>query len=228
VVRASDGRNVSDFSAPVTFRTDPAPRESEPPSPPGAPVVTAVTARTVGLSWTPSTDNASTPTYLVYARAEGVGVATVVGGGADAATEVGMLIPDLTYDFHVVARDLSGNVSSPSPSTRQRTGSDPDGSCSAGYRPAGGGSPAALQVTNTGPAGLQAWSIRFRLPDGQRVEHAGYAWAQHGQDVVLWWSGWGDQFSVGETLNASLYLGGGTPDAVPTDVTLNGVACTAI
>jgi hypothetical protein len=138
-----------------------------------------------------------------------------------------MLIPDLTYDFHVVARDVSGNVSAPSPSTRQRTGSDPDGSCRAGYRPASGAAPDAIQVTNTGPVGLQAWSIRFRLLGGQRVEEAGYAWAQHGPDVVLWWSGWSDELSVGETLTASLRVSGGTPDVVPTDVTLNGVTCTA-
>lgn len=225
VVRASDGRNLSGFSAPVTFRTDPAPSDAEPPSPPGAPQVAVVTADTVELSWAASTDNASEPTYLVYARPEGVGAATVVGAATGTVTRVTMLIPDLTYDFHVVARDVSGNVSAPSPSIRQRTGADPDASCRAGYQPAGGGTPGLLQVTNTGPVGLSAWSIRFRLPDDTRIEAAGYAWAQHGADVVLWWSGWGDELSVGETLSAPLRFPGGTPDVVPTAVTLNGVAC---
>ncbi|MDG4791592.1 fibronectin type III domain-containing protein [Micromonospora sp. WMMD1102] len=227
MVRASDGRNHSRFSAPVTFRTDPAPVDSEPPSPPGAPVPSQVTATSVTLDWTPSTDNASAPTYLLHGSAEGTGNATVLGGGSTTSTTVRRLIPDLNYDVHLVARDVSGNVSAPSARTRFRTAVDPTAACRAAFRAAGAGRPAVVLVTNTGPAPLAGWSVRFTLPGDQRIGYAGHAFAQHGRDVVLWWSGWSDEFSVGETLALDLYLDSGTLPGPPDGVTLNGTPCPA-
>ncbi|MEE6259341.1 fibronectin type III domain-containing protein [Plantactinospora sonchi] len=226
VVRASDGRDQSGFSAPVTFRTDPAPQESEPPTAPGAPVVTEITGSSLGLTWVPSTDNASAPTYLVHARAEGIGHTTVVGADDRTSTQVTNLIPDLSYDLHVVARDVSGNVSAPSPTVRQRIASDPTADCRVTFQPAAAGQPPTLWITNTGPVALPAWSSRFRFSGGQRLWDAGYNWAQYDRDVVLWWSGWSDQFSVGESVPVALHLSAGTLDAPPNDVTLNGVPCT--
>lgn len=229
MVRASDGRNQSGFSAPVTFRTDPAPQESEPPTAPGVPVVTDFTASSFDLTWAPSTDNASAPTYLVHARPEAVGQATVVGGGDEPAARVRNLIPDLSYDLYVVARDVSGNVSAPSPSVRQRLGSDPTADCRVSFQPGAAGQPPTLWITNTGQVALQAWSSRFHFTGGQRLwDVAGYGWAQYDRDVVLWWSGWSDQFSVGETLPVRLHLAAGPLDAAPTYVSLNGVACTVV
>ena len=228
MVRASDGRNQSGFSASVTFRTDPAPQETEPPSAPGAPGATQVAATTATLAWAPSTDNASEPNYLVYAGAEGVGNTTVVGGGSEPATRVNQLIPDLRYDFHVVARDVSGNVSPRSPTTRVRTAVDPTASCRATYQPEPGGGTAIVRVTNTGPAPLSGWSVRFAFTGDQRILFATYAAAQTGRDVVAWWSGWSDVFSVGETLDLRLYLASPVPaTSAATGFILNGAPCAA-
>ncbi|MEQ4300906.1 fibronectin type III domain-containing protein [Plantactinospora sp. B6F1] len=227
MVRASDGRNQSGFSAPVTFRTDPAPPDAEPPGPPGTPVVSDVTASTVTLAWAASTDNASAPTYQLWSGIEGTGSTPLVGGLPGTSTRVTRLIPDLHYDFHLVARDVSGNVSAPSPATRARTAADPTASCRAGYRPGTAGQPSAVLVTNTGRTALSAWSVRFSFPDDRRIGYASHAWAQHGRDVVVWWSGWADQFSVGETEDVTLTLATpGTPDVPPSGVTLNGASCT--
>ncbi|MFC6015225.1 cellulose binding domain-containing protein [Plantactinospora solaniradicis] len=226
MVRASDGRDQSGFSAPVTFRTDPAPQDTEPPSPPDAPVISDVTATTLTLDWAPSTDNASAPTYQLHADIEGTGSTPMVGGLPETSTRLNRLIPDLHYRFHLVARDLSGNVSAPSPTAGQRTAADPTASCRAGYRPATAGSPAAVLVTNTGPTPLSGWSVRFSFPGDQQIWYASHAWAQHGRDVVLWWSGWADEFGVGETEDLALELAPGTPAVPLSGVTLNGARCT--
>ncbi|MFY1689636.1 fibronectin type III domain-containing protein [Plantactinospora sp. WMMB782] len=224
-VRASDGRNQSRFSAPVSFRTDPAPVDSEPPSVPGAPVPSNVTATSATLSWAAATDNASAPTYLLYGAAEQTGNPTVLGGGPSTSTTVNRLIPDLHYRFHLIARDVSGNVSAPSPTTRARTAADPTAACRFGYRPAAPGRPAAVLVSNTGPTPLSGASIRFTLSADQQIRYLPYAFAQHGRDVVLWWSGWSDEFGVGETLTLEPQLDSGTLAGPPAGVTLNGAAC---
>lgn len=225
MVRASDGRNVSGFSPPVTFRTDPAPPETQPPTAPGAPVVSDVTATAATVSWAPSTDNASQPDYLVYAAAAGAGAASVVGGGYETTDQVTGLIPDLEYGVHVVARDVSGNMSTRSPVTRMRTAADPDAACRAGYEALPGGS-AVLHLTNTGPASLQAWSVRGNFSAPPRLVYATHAYAVDGAAIAFWWSGWSDTFAVGETLDIHLYFNeGGAPASALSGIALNGAPC---
>jgi hypothetical protein len=83
-----------------------------PPTRPGTPVVTGVTDTTVSLAWRPSYDNSGSVSYQVYNEA---GAADILLGVSTVPrfTVTGRQ-PRTTAYYYVVARDRTGNVSSPS------------------------------------------------------------------------------------------------------------------
>jgi chitodextrinase len=100
-VTASDAAgNVSPASNQASATTQ---ADTTPPSAPGTPVATTVTASQVGLSWTASTDNVGVVGYRVIRN--GSVIATVSGttysdAGVSAST---------SYTYQVVALDAAGN-----------------------------------------------------------------------------------------------------------------------
>ncbi|MEV5506129.1 glycoside hydrolase family 18 chitinase [Streptomyces orinoci] len=109
-----------------------------PPSAPGRPVSTAITATSISLKWAPATDAKGIKEYDVYR-----GAAKVATVGETAYTDTG-LTPDTEYSYTVVARDLDGRTGPASPAATFRTtksGSD--------QPPSAPGTPQATAVTDT-------------------------------------------------------------------------------
>lgn len=224
-VRASDGHNTGPASAPVTFQTLTAPAESQPPSQPGTPTVTAIEPTGATLSWTPATDNVAVTRYLIYRLA---GTTRLLFAYAyEPNVRLNFLVPDREYMFVVVAEDPAGNRSEPSGPLRLRPPPDPAATCRlafAGPNPVLPGE-YRVAVTYTGATAVMHWSVRFTLPAGTTVTQSWSAgWEQAADQVTFWYDGWADVLTPGETITLDMVLAGpGSPD--PASLRLNGAAC---
>ncbi|RKT54912.1 cellulose binding domain-containing protein [Saccharothrix australiensis] len=98
--------------------------DTAPPSAPGGPRVTGVTAGSVSLAWRAATDDVGVTDYQVLDGSTVVATAT-----ATTATVTGLL-PGAGYAFTVRARDAAGNTSPPSTAVHATTGA-PDGGSTA-------------------------------------------------------------------------------------------------
>jgi hypothetical protein len=202
----------------VTFRTPPAPDDSEPGS--------------LTLSWEPSTDNLGVVAYYIYrtlADGQVKQAASVVAIGDDQPSwTFARLLPDLDYEYHVVARDAAGNRSAPSGSLRLRTPADPAISCQASYTAIDVGADmfeGTITIDNTGGF-ADVWTLRFALPGGQQVQFLGMSgWVQTGVDVVSWYDGWSGGLNQGENF-VTFYATHTGSNPPPTAVTVNGQVCT--
>jgi endoglucanase len=225
-VRASDGSNYGPASPPVTFQTLVAPVESQPPSRPGTPVVTAITPTSAVLTWAPSTDNVAVIRYLIY-RLSGTTPVLFTYAYGTPTGQLNYLVPDRDYAFVVVAEDPAGNRSAPSDAVRLRPPPDPAAACRVAFA---GPTPTMpnmyrVAVTYTGTAAVMHWSVRMPLPAGTTVA---WTWSagfeQTPGQVTFWYDGWADVLSPGETINLDMALTGpGRPDT--SQVRLNGAAC---
>jgi len=144
--------------------------DTAPPSTPGAPTVSGVTATGASLAWAPSSDAGSgVAGYDVLV--DGVRVATT-SGTSQALTG---LAPETTYRVAVVATDRAGNASAPGPAatfTTPATSTGPaPGACAVRWSSSdwGSGGTVTLRLTNTGTTPLDGWTLAFILPSGQTV-----------------------------------------------------------
>ncbi|MBW4718411.1 cellulose binding domain-containing protein [Saccharothrix obliqua] len=119
---AGFGFNVSGLGLPTGCTVNgspctgggPAP-DTTPPTTPGTPRVTDVTATSISLAWNASTDDTAVTDYQVLVGS------TVLATTTSAATPVSGLIPDTAYTFTVRARDAAGNTSPASASATATT-----------------------------------------------------------------------------------------------------------
>ncbi|MGW6932356.1 fibronectin type III domain-containing protein [Lentzea sp. NPDC054927] len=115
-IKAKDAAgNASAASAAVSARTQPGTADDEPPTTPGNPRSTGVTASSVSLAWDASVDNVGVASYEVF---NGGALATTVT--TTNATVTG-LTADTAYSFTIQATDAAGNRSKPSPAVSART-----------------------------------------------------------------------------------------------------------
>jgi chitodextrinase len=125
------------------------PGDSQPPTAPGAPIVTDTADTSVTLGWPPSSDNVLLAQYEVVRITDGD--TTVVArvwllppGSPSSSVRVTGLTADTTYTFAVRARDEAGNVSANSPTVTVTTrGADTQ-------PPTAPGTPTASEVTPNG------------------------------------------------------------------------------
>ena len=103
-VRAFDAIGNRSAPSPQVIVTTLPPDDQTPPTAPGTPVVSAITANTVALSWAPSTDNVGVTAYVVRSP-DGI---VAYGASTGTAFIVTGLAPATTYTFAVVARDAAG------------------------------------------------------------------------------------------------------------------------
>ncbi|MFC0532686.1 fibronectin type III domain-containing protein [Phytohabitans kaempferiae] len=110
IVAEDRAGNVSAQSNRVTATTTP---DTSPPTAPTV-TVTGVTESTVGLSWTASTDDATTPTYRIFVNGAPAQFITPMAAPGTRTTSVRHLTPGTAYTFTVRAADAAGNLSPPS------------------------------------------------------------------------------------------------------------------
>jgi glucose/arabinose dehydrogenase len=108
--------NVSDSSALATCRTLPI-VDPNPPTAPGQPTYSTVTATSVNLTWGASTDDRGVTAYLIRDSVRNNVVLHTVTGSPPATSTTVPLSCNTTYTLNVVARDAAGNLSNPSPNT---------------------------------------------------------------------------------------------------------------
>jgi chitodextrinase len=141
-----------------------------PPSVPGQPAATDVTATGATLTWAASTDNVGVTSYDVL-RAAGGGSSTVVGTVSGTTYQATGLTANSTYTFTVRARDAAGNTSGPSPGRSVTTppGGGGGGPCAATYSVTNswpGGFQGQVVVRNPGTATINAWTVTWTAPSG--------------------------------------------------------------
>ncbi|MEV4414576.1 endo-1,4-beta-xylanase [Catellatospora sp. NPDC049609] len=150
--------------------------DTQAPTAPSGLASSGVTAGSVNLSWTASTDNVAVSGYDIL-RAPGAsgGSFTQVGTAATTSFSSTGLSAGTTYRYQVRARDAAGNVSAVSNTVTvtTTTGGGTGGGCTAaatvqtqwqtGYviEP--------VRVTNSGTSAISGWTVTFTLPAGHTI-----------------------------------------------------------
>jgi hypothetical protein len=205
-----------------------------PPTTPGTPAASGVTATSASLSWAASTDSGGSGLagYNVYRR-QGTNDTLLTQSATNSAVLTG-LSPATQYVAVVRARDVAGNLSAASATVTFTTLPDTTGGrCRVVYSASNwGGSngfTASVTVTNTGTATLTGWTLAFTFPAGQRVTDGWSAtWNQptgsaNVTAVNMPWNGnLAPNASTGMGFNGSHT--GSNP--APAAFTLNGNTCT--
>jgi len=226
------GLAVNSFSAAVNAGGGPGP-DSTPPTAPGQPTAGTVTASSVALSWSPSTDNVGVSGYEVY-RQQGGGAAVLVGSPSGTSYTATGLSANTEYTFTVRARDAAGNVSPASPARTVRTasgGGDPGGGGACRVRYAANawnnGFTADVTVTNTGSGTVNGWTLAYTLPGGQAITNSWNATVTaSGSSVTARNVSWNGTLAPGASTSFGYQGTHGGSYASPTAFTLNGSACT--
>jgi mannan endo-1,4-beta-mannosidase len=203
--------------------------DTEPPTAPGTPTASAVTATSVTLSWPAATDNVAVTGYDIV-RVDGTGETTV---GASAATSAGVtgLTADTSYTFAVYARDAAGNRSARSATVDVTTAEAPAVGCAVTYKVVGdwpGGFQGDILIRNTGATPISGWKLGFAFADGQTVANMwGGTAAVSGGDVTVTPAAYTATIAPSSSVEVGFIGTKGTANTAPTAFTLNGSACTA-
>ncbi|MFL6121720.1 endo-1,4-beta-xylanase [Actinophytocola sp.] len=209
--------------------------DTTPPTAPGAPTASGVTATNAALSWSASTDSGGSGLsgYDVY-REQGTTDPLLARTTTNSAALTG-LSPATSYEVYVRARDGAGNLSAPSATVTFTTQQGPaTGPCRVAYSASnwggGAGFTANITITNTGTTATNGWTLAFTFPAGQRVSEGWNAtWTQGAGSANVTAA----SLSYNGTLapNASTQLGfNGTytgTNTAPSTFTLNGATCAA-
>jgi chitodextrinase len=197
-------------------------------TPPTAPTLTAgaVTATTVALTWSGSTDNTSVAGYYVLRGATQVANVT-----STSYTDTG-LTSATQYTYTVKAYDPAGNVSAASNAVTVTTSSGgASGSCHVSYSLQSSwstGFDAAINITNSGSTALNGWTLTWTWAGNQALTQVnGASYSQTGQAVTLTSLSWDGSIAAGGTLSgdvsiAASYSGTNTSPSV---FFLNGTQC---
>jgi hypothetical protein len=140
--------------------------DTTPPTTPGTPTASSVGQTTATLSWAPSTDSGGSglAAYDVF-RHPPAGTDMLLGTSPATSITLGSLTAGTAYTVYVVARDGSGNLSAPSPTTTFTT--------------AAAGAEFALVNVNSG----KCLDVSARsTSDGARVQQ----WTCHGGTNQRW------------------------------------------
>jgi len=211
------------YAAPTSGGVD-----TSPPTAPGRPVASGVTARTVNLSWPAATDNVGVTGYDVYS---GTGSSqTLVATSTTTSTTVSNLTPSTTYTFSVRARDAAGNVGPASPTVTVTTLTAPTGSCKVTYQvtsQAPGQFWANVTIANTGLTAINGWRLVWNFTAGQRMVSGWSAnWSQVGTEVSATNLSWNRDVAPGGSVQIGFQGSWSGSNPKPTAFTVNGVACT--
>jgi beta-glucosidase len=144
--------------------------DTSPPTAPGTPAASEMTASSVRLSWAASSDDVGVTGYeVVRVQSSETSVTT---SATTNATVTG-LAANTSYTFAVYARDAAGNRSPRSGTVTVTTRPDGGtGGCSVTATVQSQWSTGyviQLTVTNTGTTALGGWTVIFTLPSGHQI-----------------------------------------------------------
>jgi hypothetical protein len=167
-----------------------APGDTTPPTAPGTPVASDLSPAGVTLTWARSTDNVQGQQGIeVYEVLRVVGSTVTVAATVPQApvfpnsTTLRTLVPGVTYEFAVRARDYAGNTSAPSgpvvvtvptsePPPTSSPAPIPPPRCTATYTIVSqwaGGFHGEVAVRNVTSAPITSWSVSWQYADGQTL-----------------------------------------------------------
>ena len=176
-VRARDAAgNTSSFTSAVVATTSGNTGDTQSPTVPGTPIASGLTASSVNLSWSPSSDNVAVTGYDIF-RATGTsgGTFASVGTSPNASFANTGLTASTNYRYQVRARDAAGNASGFTAAITVTTanGGGSGGSCTATITAqsqwSNGYVIQPVRVTNTGTSSISGWTVTFTLPPGHTI-----------------------------------------------------------
>lgn len=230
-----DGYRVVYPSAMATLLSDQAAAfggdgsDSIPPTRPGTPSASKVTASSAALSWGAATDKIGVVAYTVV-RVDGTSETEVAATTtATTATIIG-LAPSTSYTFAVYAKDAAGNRSPRSTTISVMTAGTTVGTCLVNYKITNewqGGFQADISIKNTGTSAINGWTLKWTFPNGQTVKSV---WngtvTTNGAEVTVKDAGWNGAIAAG-TIGGAFGLSGTWKgsNTSPTTFALNGASC---
>ncbi|AYY11563.1 endoglucanase [Actinobacteria bacterium YIM 96077] len=203
--------------------------DPDPPSQPGTPEPSDVTASSAALGWEPGDDTATA--YDVY-RDLGSSGDELLGTTSTTSLTLTGLEPETEYTVYVVARNSAGE-SDPSASATFTTlpdnGDPGDDECQVTYETAWdngqGEFGADVTITNLGDP-IDGWSLVFDFPNDQSIDHGWSAqWSQTGSEVTVASESWNGQLDTDQSISVGFNGTYGTTNDDPTEFTLNGASC---
>ncbi|MEU3556963.1 cellulase family glycosylhydrolase [Streptomyces fragilis] len=207
--------------------------DTQAPTAPGTPKASTVSASSVALTWSASSDNVGVTGYEVL-RVDGSSRTVVATSTTTSATVTG-LSAGTAYTFAVRARDAAGNRSADSAGlqvTTQPGGDTPSGSCAVGYKITNqwsGGFQGEIVVRNTTGAAVSNWKLAFSFADGQKISNMwGGTVAQSGAAVTVTPASYTTTIAAGGSVTLGFLASKGSANTAPATFTLNGAACSAL
>jgi Cellulose binding domain/Fibronectin type III domain len=192
------------------------------PAAPGQPSAGAVTDRTATISWPSSGAGLK---YEVYRQVGAI--SEELGETTGTSLDVANLAPGTRYTVNVLARNGSGAQSWSSPPLTFTTTAPAQSTCSVRYTDANdwaSGFVGSVDITNTGSAPLDGWTLAFTWPTSYQQVSSGWngTWTQQGTTVVVTGTG---QLGPNAKVNAGFVAGYTGPNVPPIAFTLNGTVC---
>ncbi|EFL42750.1 cellulase family glycosylhydrolase [Streptomyces griseoflavus] len=202
--------------------------DTTPPTAPGAPSASAVTASSARLTWGAATDANGVTGYDVV-RISG-GAESVVTSTADTSATVTGLTAATSYTFAVYARDAAGNRSPRSATVTVTTSSGgTTGACAIAYRVTNewpGGFQGEVTVRNTGGSAVNGWTLTWSFPADQRITNMwGGTPAQSGSEVSVASAPYTASIPASGSVVVGFTASRTGTNPSPTAFALNGAAC---
>jgi hypothetical protein len=203
------------------------------PTAPGQPAASAVTDRTVTLSW-PAGGAGAHPIAKYEVHRQLGAVSEQLGETPGTSLTVNNLRPGSRYTVNVLARDTAGNVSWASPPLTFTTGTPAQSTCTVKWTYAAdwsSGYVASVDITNTGTRALTSWTLTYEWPTTWQQMNGGWnaTWTETGRTVkVTNLDSNGALAAEGGTVNVGFVGGYSGPNVTPAVFTLNGNVCTTL
>ncbi|REH26428.1 fibronectin type III domain protein [Kutzneria buriramensis] len=219
----ASGQTLPPYSL-TTVLLRPASPTTGQPAAPAQPAAGAVTDRSATISWPASGAGLK---YEVYRQ---VGTTSEeLGETTGTSLAVGNLLPGTWYTVNVLARDGSGAVSWSSPPLTFTTTAPAVSTCSVRYTDSNdwaSGFVGSVDITNTGTATLDGWTLAFTWPTPFQQVTSGWngTWTQNGTSVVVTGTG---PLTPNAGVSAGFVASYSGPNVPPIAFTLNGTVCTA-
>ncbi|MFD9738758.1 cellulose binding domain-containing protein [Umezawaea sp. NPDC059074] len=195
------------------------------PAAPSRPAAASVTDHDATLTWTPT---AAGVKYEVHRQ---VGATTEQWGETTGTSfTVHNLTAGTRYTVTVVARDGAGRVSWSSPPVTFTTATPSASTCAVAFTDTndwGNGFVGAVDVTNTGSAPVDSWTLGFTWPTAWQQVSSGWngTWTQTGAAVQVVNTADNRVLAPGATTNVGFVGAYQGPNVPPIAFTLNGVPC---